>query len=193
MSKPPLRRPNTEARGGVEHLTEDQVEAMIRVAGRTGRNGPRDAAMILIAYTHGLRASELVGLRWERLNQKNQTIYIQRSKGSTSGVHSLRDREVKALAKLRWKRSGPVFTAESGGPLGRNSLHKIVARAGRLAGIGLPVHSHMLRHSCGFRLTNLGIDIRVIQDWLGHVNIQHTVLYTKLSATRFAEAHLWDD
>lgn len=193
MSKPPIRRPNAEARGGVEHLTEDQVESMIRAAGRTGRNGPRDAAMILIAYSHGLRASELTGLRWERLNRKDKTIYIQRSKGSTSGVHTLRDREIKALAKLGWKRSGPVFVSEQGPAMGRNNFHKLVARAGRLAGIGLPVHSHMLRHSCGFRMTNLGIDVRVIQDWLGHVNIQHTVLYTKLSATRFAEAHIWED
>ena len=56
--KPPVRRPNAEVRGR-EYLTEDEVDALRKAASKLGRHGHRDATMILIAYTHGMRASEL--------------------------------------------------------------------------------------------------------------------------------------
>jgi type 1 fimbriae regulatory protein FimB len=49
----------------------------------------------------------------------------------------------------------------------------------------LPFHAHMLRHSCGYWLANQGCDTRLIQDWLGHRNIEHTVRYTRLNPDRF--------
>jgi len=64
-------------------------------------------------------------------------------------------------------------------------VRKIIARAGELAGLGFPVHPHMLRHACGFKLANDGHDTRAIQHYLGHKNIQHTVRYTDLAAGRF--------
>jgi integrase len=54
------------------------------------------------------------------------------------------------------------------------------------AGLPFPVHTHMLRHGCGYTLANASHDTRAIQAWLGHANIQHTVRYTELAATRFA-------
>ena len=65
------------------------------------------------------------------------------------------------------------------------TVRKIVARAGELAGLGFPVHPHMLRHACGYKLANDGHDTRAIQQYLGHKNITHTVRYTELSADRF--------
>ncbi len=189
---PPVRRPNAATRGGREHLTEDEVERIIRAAGG-GRHAHRDRAMILIAYTHALRAKEVTGLRWDKLDRKDKTIYIDRVKGSVSGVHTLRDREIKALSKLGWKRSGPVFPSQQGGAMTTNNFHQIVAGAGRTAGIGIPVHPHMLRHGTGYRLVNMGVDLRVIQDWMGHANVQNTVGYTRLAAGRFAAAKLWED
>ena len=169
------------------------MESLIRAAGRTGRYGPRDAAMLLVGYTHGMRASELVGLDWRQLDLTSKTVHVKRLKGSVSGTHPLRDREVKALRKLGSKRAGPVFASERGGRIAATGLRKIVQRAGRAAGLGDHVHPHMLRHSCGFRLTNTGVDLRIIQDWLGHKNISNTVLYTRLAAGRFAAARLWED
>jgi integrase len=55
----------------------------------------------------------------------------------------------------------------------------------------LPFHAHMLRHSCGYWLANKGYDTRLIQDWLGHRNIEHTVRYTRLNPARFKEIR-WD-
>ena len=59
------------------------------------------------------------------------------------------------------------------------------------AGLGLPVHPHMLRHSTGFKLANDGQDTRAIQHYLGHRNIQHTVVYTHLASNRFND--FWKD
>ena len=61
----------------------------------------------------------------------------------------------------------------------------MLARTGDEAGLPFPIHPHMLRHACGFALANAGHDTRALQLWLGHKNIQHTVLYTELSPARF--------
>ena len=61
----------------------------------------------------------------------------------------------------------------------------MVARAGVAAKFTFPVHTHMLRHACGFKLANDGVDTRALQAYLGHKSIQHTVRYTELAPTRF--------
>lgn len=71
------------------------------------------------------------------------------------------------------------------------TARKIVARAGALAGVGFPVHPHMLRHATGYYLASKGQDTRVIQAYLGHRNIQHTVRYTGPSSERFKD--FWKD
>ncbi|MEX9415827.1 tyrosine-type recombinase/integrase, partial [Escherichia coli] len=70
-----------------------------------------------------------------------------------------------------------------------NKAH-IISTSGGNAGLSLEIHPHMLRHSCGFALANMGIDTRLIQDYLGHRNIRHTVWYTASNAGRFYG--IWD-
>jgi type 1 fimbriae regulatory protein FimE len=93
------------------------------------------------------------------------------------------------LAVGRLQRDYPsspyVFTTERRRPLTDAAVRKIVARAGEAAKLGFPVHPHMLRHACGFKLANEGHDTRVIQHYLGHRNIQHTVRYTEMAPDRF--------
>ena len=67
----------------------------------------------------------------------------------------------------------------------------MVGRLGVAADLGFPVHPHMLRHACGFKLANDGVDTRSLQAYLGHRNIQHTVRYTELAPTRFK--NFWHD
>ena len=67
----------------------------------------------------------------------------------------------------------------------------MVARLGVVADFGFPVHPHMLRHACGYKLANDGVDTRSLQAYLGHKNIQHTVRYTELAPTRFK--NFWRD
>jgi len=80
---------------------------------------------------------------------------------------------------------------ERGGPFSAATVRKLVTRAGEQAGLGFPVHPHMLRHACGFKLANEGHDTRAIQFYLGHKNIQHTVRYTALAPDRFKA--FWKD
>ncbi len=86
---------------------------------------------------------------------------------------------------MRARDSPFLFTSDRGDPLSTSMFHKIVAAAGRAAGLPLPVHPHMLRHAAGFKLANDGRDTRAIQHYLGHRNIQHTVRYTELAPERF--------
>jgi type 1 fimbriae regulatory protein FimB/type 1 fimbriae regulatory protein FimE len=72
-----------------------------------------------------------------------------------------------------------------------SNVRKLVVRAGQQAGIGFPVHPHMLRHACGFKLANDGHDTRSLQHYLGHKNIAHTVRYTELAPDRFKR--FWRD
>ena len=70
-------------------------------------------------------------------------------------------------------------------PVTDHTVRKLVKRAGQNAGIDFPVHPHMLRHACGYKLANDGHDTRALQHYLGHKNIQHTFRYTELAADRF--------
>lgn len=81
------------------HLTRDEVMQLLRAA-RKNRHGARNQAMMLLAYRHGLRASEVVGLRWSDLDVGLGTIYCRRAKGSNPGVHPLARDEVSALRRL---------------------------------------------------------------------------------------------
>ncbi|EQA1991379.1 tyrosine-type DNA invertase [Escherichia coli] len=83
-----------------------------------------------------------------------------------------------------------VFLSRKGNPLSRQQFYHIISTSGGNAGLSLEIHPHMLRHSCGFALANMGIDTRLIQDYLGHRNIRHTVWYTASNAGRFYG--IWD-
>ena len=183
---PPRRVPNAAVRSR-EYLTSNEIEALMAAAKRSGRHGQRDATVILIAYRHGLRVSELVALRWDQIDLKQGTLHVNRLKNGSESVHPLRGPELRALRRAQrdYPSSPYVFLTERKGPLTASSVRKIVARAGRNAGIPFPVHPHMLRHACGYKLANDGHDTRAIQQYLGHKNITHTVKYTELAADRF--------
>jgi type 1 fimbriae regulatory protein FimE len=189
---PPRRVANRERRTR-EHLTPQEVEKLIRAAGRVGRYGHRDATLILLAYRHGLRVSELVALRWDQIDLEQGLLHVSRLKNGVPSTHPLRGPEIRALRRLRREsRTSPyVFVSERRGPMSDSSIRTIVARAGDLAKLGFPVHPHMLRHACGFALANAGEDTRAIQHYLGHRNIAHTVTYTQLAADRFKR--FWSD
>ena len=189
---PPRRVTNLERRSR-EHLTPAEVERLIVAAGNEGRHGLRDATLVLIAYRHGLRVSELVSVRWEQVDLSRGTLHVNRKKNGESATHPLSGRELRALRQLRraYHESPFLFVTERGGPITEATVRKLVARAGTEAGIELPVHPHMLRHATGFYLANNGVDTRTIQAYLGHRNIMHTVRYTQLTPDRFRM--LWRD
>jgi type 1 fimbriae regulatory protein FimB/type 1 fimbriae regulatory protein FimE len=171
----PRRAKNADLRTR-EYLTGDDVEALMAAA-RQNRYGHRDATMILIAFRHGLRASEAVDLRWDQVDFNRGVLHVRRSKGGTPSVHPLSGSEMRALRRQqRESKASPfVFVSERGAPFPTAGLARMMERAARSAGFGLKVHPHMLRHACGFALANAGSDTRALQAYLGHRNIQHTV------------------
>jgi integrase len=191
---PPTRQPN-EASRTREYLTPDEVERIIMAARHAGgRLAERDALLIMMAYRHGFRASELIALRWDQIDLKAGTLHVARLKHGSPSTHPLRGPELRALRAWRREQGDAtpyVFTSLRGGPMTRRTVHHVVAEAAKAAGIGFPVHPHMLRHATGYFLANSGQDTRAIQLYLGHRNIQHTVRYTELAAGRFRD--FWKD
>jgi integrase len=186
----PQRRPNAEYRKR-EYLTTGEVANLIEAAKRN-RHGQRDATMILVAYRHGLRASEVTDLEWAQIDFAGAEMHIRRAKGGRSMPHPIRGDELRGLRKLRKESTGPfVFMSERGGPFTVDSFNWLVKRAGRKAGMAFQVHAHMLRHSAGFKLANDGHDTRSLQAYLGHRDIRHTVRYTELSPRAFRD--FWRD
>jgi integrase len=184
----PLRRPNAELRTR-EYLTDAEVAKLIEAA-KGNRYGHRDAAMILVAYRHGFRASELVDLRWDQIDFNSGTMAVRRAKKGSPATHPILGDELRALRRLQREqepKSPFVFTSERGSPFTTAGFARLVERAGKSAKLGFKAHPHMLRHACGFALANKGHDTRALQAYLGHKNIQHTVRYTELSADRFKD------
>ena len=184
----PTRQPNAAYRTR-EYLTEAEVDRLIRAA-RNNRWGHRDATMILVAYRHGLRVSELVDLRWDQVDFRHGRLHVRRVKQGTPAVHPILGDELRALRQLlreQEPKSAFMFTSERGSPFTTAGFARMVERAGVEARLGFPAHPHMLRHACGFALANKGHDTRALQAYLGHKNIQHTVRYTELSPTRFKD------
>jgi type 1 fimbriae regulatory protein FimB/type 1 fimbriae regulatory protein FimE len=161
---------------------------------RGGRYAHRDATLILIAFRHGLRASEICDLEWSQVEfGRSACLHVRRKKNGKPCVHPLRGDEIRALRELQrqFPDTGYVFATERGGPFTPDAVNRLVKRIGERAGFDFPVHAHMLRHGCGYALANAGHDTRAIQDWLGHRSIQHTVRYTELASTRFKD--FWRD
>lgn len=188
---PPRRRPNREVRAR-EHLTPAEVERLIEVA-RGNRWGQRDATAILLAYRHGLRVSELCGLVWDQVDLRGGYLHVRRLKNGQESTHPLSGAELRALRQLRRDNQHGRFVlmSERDAPMSPSGFRKMVARLGETAALGFPVHPHMLRHACGYKLANDGQDTRSLQLYLGHKNIQHTVRYTQLDAGRFKG--FWQD
>ena len=183
----PLRRPNAETRTR-EYLTAAEVEALME-ATKSNRQGHRDATMILVAYRHGLRAAEVVDMRWEQVDFFAATLAVRRVKKGTPATHPIRGDEIRALRRLQRESSpGPfLFVSERGAPFTTAGFAKMVERAGIAAKLEFKAHPHMLRHACGYALANAGHDTRSLQAYLGHRNIQHTVRYTELAPNRFKD------
>jgi integrase len=147
----------------------------------------RDKAIFLLAYRHGLRASEIGLLRVSDLDLKRLRIMLHRLKGSLSGEHPLQADEVrvlKAWLKNRDTDSPILFPSRRGLPISRQMLDVLMKSYGEEAAIPKDKrHFHALKHSIATQLLDAGAELRFLQDWLGHSNIQNTVIYTALVST----------
>jgi integrase len=156
-------------------------------AAKGNRHGHRDGLMVLIAFRRGLRAVEVCDLRWEQIDFKTAILHVRRVKNGTPASHPLTGREMRALRRhQRESRPSPfVFVSERGAPLTAPGFSRMVERAPVAAGLSIKAHAHMLRHACGYKFANDGVDTRSLQAYLGHRNIQNTTRYTALAPGRF--------
>jgi integrase len=132
-----------------KYLTAREIEKLMDYARKHSRYGHRDSTMILVAYRHGLRASEVCGLQWHQVELDQGRMHVRRAKNGTPSVHPIRGDEIRALRKLR--RESPneayVFVTERGGPMSTIGFHHLIQRLGKAAKMPFPLHPHMLRHA----------------------------------------------
>lgn len=174
-----------------KYLTGEEVRSLLNVISMKMLSH-RDYCMVSMAFLHGLRVSELTGLKVSDYDSLSKRIYIRRLKGGLSTSHPLLPEESTALEhwlvereNLSGHRSPWLFLSRQGDRLSRQRFYQLLKAYGQKAQLPLPIHPHMLRHACGYSLAERGNDTRLIQDYLGHRNIRHTVLYTAANAARF--------
>jgi type 1 fimbriae regulatory protein FimB len=178
-----------------KHLTTGEVEQLMEAA-RGGRNETRDRCLMLLMFRHGLRVTEACRLKLDQVDADSRVLHVIRLKRGLSTDHPLRGDELRAIAawlKERDRMKPPAavktfFVSDRRQPLHRSTVNLLLDKYSASC-LLLHAHPHMLRHACGFALADQGADTRLIQDYLGHGNIQHTVRYTAANPARFGR--LW--
>jgi type 1 fimbriae regulatory protein FimB len=177
-----------------KHLTGHEVEKLL-AATKGARNEARDRCLLLLMFRHGLRVSEACGMVLSQVDTESRVLHVARLKGGLSTTQPLRVEELRAIkawlavrAKMK-PDTDSFFVSARRTALSRKTAWLAIRDYGEAAGLPLPAHPHMLRHACGFALADQGADTRLIQDYLGHRNIQHTVRYTAANPARFEK--LW--
>jgi type 1 fimbriae regulatory protein FimB len=181
-------------RAGRDYLTGLEVGKLI-AATRGTRNQARDRCLLLLMFRHGLRVSEACRLKLDQVNTQSRVLHVVRLKRGLSTTQPLRGDELKAIGawlkeRARMEPKGKTFfVSEQRRPLHRSTVNFLLDACSKAAALPFSVHRHMLRHGCGFALADQGADTRLIQDYLGHRNIQHTMRYTAANPARFEK--LW--
>jgi type 1 fimbriae regulatory protein FimB len=177
-----------------KHLTGREIEKLL-AAVKGARHEARDRCLLVMLFRHGLRVSEALALKLNAVDLDGRTLHVTRLKKGLSTTHPLRGDELRLLRAWLKVRAAmnpettALFISERRGVLSRKTVWALMGRYGKAAGLDIAAHPHMLRHACGFALADQGADTRLIQDYLGHRNIQHTVRYTATNPARFEK--LW--
>jgi integrase/recombinase XerD len=175
-------------------LSPSHVEQLIAAPDASTPEGARDAAMLEIFYSCGLRISELINLRMRDLSLDESAIRV-RGKGAKTRLIPLGEQAItRVRAWLCMRQNGLVkdetlFLTPRGKRLGRTTAWAIVKKYARLANLPGNVKPHMLRHSFATHLLDNGADLRAVQEMLGHADIATTQIYTHVSVERLTTAH----
>lgn len=164
----------------IKYLTQEEVRGLFKVI-----DNKRDRAIFLTAYYHGLRPSEVGIIQAEDVDLERARLWITRLKHSKSGEYPMQPDEVRAIRawmKARNQNTPCLFYGRGPMPISRRTLHYLINVYGEKANIPKSKrHFHVLRHSIATHLLEAGADIRFVQDWLGHQNIQNTVVYAQIT------------
>lgn len=177
-------------------LTQDELKRLFFVI-----KNKRDRALFLIAYRHGLRASEIGLLARTDVDLKAGRLTVHRVKGSLSGIHPMQPDELKHVRSYLRARDDSIpylFISNRGLPIDRTTLWVLTRKYATAADLPREKQKfHALKHSICTHLLDAGADISFVQDWVGHANIQNTKIYAQLTsktrdenARRFFSSHL---
>jgi len=175
-------------------LSSRDVEKIIAAPDTSTPEGLRDAAILELFYSCGLRISELTSLTTQDISMQESTVRV-RGKGSKVRVAPLGARAREKItawlaARGTWNPKQPaVFVSKRGTRMGRTSAWGVVKRAALTAGLHSDVTPHTLRHTFATHLLDGGADLRAVQEMLGHSDISTTQIYTHVSTDRLAKAH----
>src|SRR6266853_5902715 len=184
-------------RSTMTFLSPEEVLAVLKAA---REHATRDWAMVLLAYRHGLRASEVCGLKLADVDLKAGSISIRRLKGSLQTVQPLYPHrgqplldEVNALRSwLRERESDGshyLFTSQKGGKLDRTQFFRIFKTIAETAELPFEKrHPHVLKHSLASHLVAGNVNLALIRQALGHRSIRSTIQYVGTSDGQAAEA-----
>ncbi len=160
-------------------LTKDEVKKLISVL-----DNKKSRLMVSLIYACGFRVSELVNLKASDLNFEESIGYVKQGKGRKDRIFNIPENLKKSLMKQaeQQKSLGEeyLFTGPKG-KLSQRNIQKIIKKASRKAGINKNVHPHTLRHSFATHLLENNVDIRKIQELLGHADLSTTQIYTHIS------------
>lgn len=159
-------------------LSRDEIEKIINSV-----QNSKHKLLLAISYSSGLRVSEVVALRVKDINLADLTIHVKESKGKKDRISVLSERLVNDLSQLiaTKKQDTPVFESERGGKLTTRTAQKIFENALAKSGIRKDATFHSLRHSFATHLLENGVDVRYVQELLGHQNIRTTQVYTHVT------------
>lgn len=175
-------------------LSSPEVERLIAAPDTTTDKGIRDAAILELFYSSGLRISELAHLPLPNVHLDESAVRVT-GKGSKTRIVPLGEQAITKIhawltIRSQWKpRGNTLFLSTRGRRMSRTSVWKVVKEAARAANIRQNVTPHMLRHSFATHLVDNGADLRAVQEMLGHADIGTTQIYTHVSSERLSKAH----
>lgn len=181
------------------HLTVDDIFRLIDSIKDDTPAGKRNRAILETLYSTGIRVSELVGLDVEDIDFNARVVRVT-GKGSIERIVPIGKKAADSIRKYRealygnsektpdiWK--GPVFLNRNGGRLTERSVARMLDQAARAAGLTVPVSPHDLRHTFATHLLDAGLDLRMVQELLGHKKLSTTQKYTHVSIDRLMAAY----
>jgi len=175
-------------------LEIDEVNLLIDMPARNTLLGLRDAAMLEVLYSTGIRVSELISLRVKDVDFLGGTIKVK-GKGSKERIIPAGERPLTTLRDYLRRRGkeeetrGPVFLNERAGVLTVRSVARAISKYIEKASIKKKVTPHTMRHTFATHLLNGGCDLRAVQEMLGHVNLSTTQVYTHVSTERLKKVY----
>lgn len=170
----------------IKFLVQEQTARLFSVIA-----DPRDRALFAVIYHYGLRVSEATLLQLTDVDLERRRIFIKRLKRGRGGERPLFDNTaqvIKMYLPVRLATGPELFTGRQGG-LGRQRVQQLFRRYVGEAGLPPAFTVRCLRHSIATHLLDAGFGIEFVQDHLGHVNIQNTLIYAKLTDRRREEVY----